>query len=187
METTVLFLITEQPTLVTLAHLDTVCIFKPLVNGAQWTSLQLSTHNPMRLEVTQPLFLQPRSHTHFQKSFRKYTWNMKQGFANTLKTWFHWMQTQAVHMETLGMIDVQWHTNGLRTRVSGFTKRAQHFTMKRALCTTDQPLAAVHASLGMMARQTSSLTLITKGCSVMVCSFSTCTWWWKEETLSFRT
>ena len=35
METMVLFLTTEQPTLVTLAHLDTVCIFKLLENGAQ--------------------------------------------------------------------------------------------------------------------------------------------------------
>ena len=35
METTVLFLIKEQPTFVTLAHLGTVHIFKPSLNGAQ--------------------------------------------------------------------------------------------------------------------------------------------------------
>ena len=112
---------------------------------------------------------------------------MKLGFANTLKAWFRWMQPQSVHMETVGMIGAQWSTNGLWTRVFGFTKRAQHFTAKSPLCTTDQPLAAVHASLDTMARQTSSLTLITRGCLVMVSSFSTCTWWWKEGTLSFRT
>ena len=62
-----------------------------------------------------------------------------------------------------------------------------HTNCQSLLCTTDQPLAAVHASLDTMARQTSSLTLITRGCLVMVSSFSTCTWWWKEGTLSFRT
>ena len=169
-----------------LANLGTVRIFKPSLNGA-WMSLWLSTHNPVRLEETQPLFLQTGFHTHFRKSFSKFTWNMKLGFTNTLKAWFRWMQPQSVHMETLGMIGVQWPTNGLRTRVFGFTKRAQHFTAKSPLCTTDQPLAAVHASLDTMARQTSSSTLTTRGCLVMVSSFSTCTWWWKEGTLSFCT